>query len=637
MLLEIAAGTLVVATGLWLALGGGRSTSTLFTVGEYSLLALLLLGFLGVRHFAPRAEAASAPVLDRPVEVREDGYVSSDTCRGCHPQHYATWHDSYHRSMTRVASDATVLAPFDGEVLDLHGDAYRVRREGDAPVVDWPERLLVPHVTAPVRRVAMVTGSHHAQVYWLPTGQGRTLELFPFAWRIAERRWIPLEGIFLYPPGTAQETEDKGEWNVLCSRCHATHPKPRIAGLDMDTTAAELGIACESCHGPAEEHVAANRSPFRRFWLHLSGGEDATIVNPESLSPERGAEVCGQCHSVFHFRDRDDTYQFTWKGLPYRPGDELWAERVLANGKRDDNFWSDGMVRTSGREYNGLVRSPCYANAKAGRPVLECTSCHEMHRAADDPRPLAAWQDDQLGVGKDGDGACVGCHPQYDGDEALARHTRHEPASEGSRCMNCHMPNTSYGLLKATRSHEISSPSVEASVATGRPNACNLCHLDRTLGWTAEELREGWGLAPPPLPAEAERVSAAVGWILSGDAAQRALVAWSMGWKPAQDASGREWMAPYLAQLLVDPYAANRFLAARSLRTLPGFGSLEVDSMAPGPARQAARERVFDAITERPPRGAPPATLFGADGHLDLPRFEDLLSVRNNRPVTIKE
>ena len=50
------------------------------------------------------------------------------------------------------------------------------------------------------------------------------------------------------------------------------------------------------------------------------------------------------------------------------------------------------------------------------------------------------------------------------------------------------MPFTTYGLLKTIRSHQISNPSVQATLETGRPNACNLCHLDKTLEWTANAL-----------------------------------------------------------------------------------------------------------------------------------------------------
>ena len=60
-------------------------------------------------------------------------------------------------------------------------------------------------------------------------------------------------------------------------------------------------------------------------------------------------------------------------------------------------------------------------------------------------------------------------------------------------------------------------------------------------------------------------------WLLRGDAGQRALIAWSMGWPPAQRASGTSWMAPSLSVLMNDPYEAVRFIAHRSLRSLPGF------------------------------------------------------------------
>src|SRR5438105_4256458 len=47
-----------------------------------------------------------------PQEVAHDGYVSSDSCRACHPNEYASWHRSYHRTMTQTASAASARAPF---------------------------------------------------------------------------------------------------------------------------------------------------------------------------------------------------------------------------------------------------------------------------------------------------------------------------------------------------------------------------------------------------------------------------------------------------------------------------------------------------------------------------------------------
>jgi hypothetical protein len=107
------------------------------------------------------------------------------------------------------------------------------------------------------------------------------------------------------------------------------------------------------------------------------------------------------------------------------------------------------------------------------------------------------------------------------------------------------MPYTTYGLLKTIRSHQISSPSVKATLETGRPDACNLCHLDKTLAWTAEYLEKWYATPKPQLGDEEQSVAASLLWLLKGDAGQRAIVAQSLGWAPAQQASGTAWIAPF--------------------------------------------------------------------------------------------
>ena len=88
------------------------------------------------------------------------------------------------------------------------------------------------------------------------------------------------------------------------------------------------------------------------------------------------------------------------------------------------------------------------------------------------------------------------------------------------------MPHTTYGLLKAIRSHEIDSPSVQSTLSTGRPNACNLCHLNKSLAWTAEHLTSWYGESPVELSDDERTIAASVLWALRGDAAQRR---WSLG------------------------------------------------------------------------------------------------------------
>jgi hypothetical protein len=202
------------------------------------------------------------------------------------------------------------------------------------------------------------------------------------------------------------------------------------------------------------------------------------------------------------------------------------------------------------------------------------------------------------------------------------------------------MPYTTYGLLRALRSHQISSPTVQASVESGRPNACNLCHLDKTLAWTAGHLADWYRVPAPPLDHDEQTVAASLLWLLKGDAGQRALTAWSMGWKPAQQASGEGWTTPFLIGLLDDPYDAVRFMANRSLRTLPGMQESAYDFMAPHERRLADAGHALTRWQDHRPAGNPtrsPATLYEPDGSLDATAINRLVGQRDDRRVSLRE
>jgi hypothetical protein len=432
----------------------------------------------------------------------------------------------------------------------------------------------------------------------------------------------------------------------------------------MDTTVAELGIACEACHGPGAEHVRANRDPRHRYAQYFDDSPDPSIVNPARLDAERSSQVCGQCHGIHRPRQalpRESRLPDDWRdhGLSYRPGEDLEDHRYLVQSSKagerrfeeirffdphllEDRFWSDGMVRVSGREYNGLVASPCFVRG-TGERRLGCSSCHRMHPEPGDPRSLEEWAEDQLGVGMDGNGACLQCHERFASERALASHSHHETGSSGSLCANCHMPYTTYGLLKAIRSHTIDSPDLRVPRDTGRPLACNLCHLDKGMGWTRRFLQEWYDAPDIELPPAVSAVPSSLMWLLSGDAGQRALAAWAMGWDAAIEASSTpgSWMAPFLAQLLVDPYDAVRYIAVRSLRRQPGFEDFEYDYMAP----QSERERGVRAAKDRwqalqAVSGAVPhldSLLDDPKGELPPGVFEILYRQRNDGRVSLAE
>lgn len=591
-------------------------------------------------------ERAALDAAEIPQEIRA-GYARSDRCQACHPAQYHSWRRGYHRSMTTYASPQTVHADFDRIQLEGGGYGVRLSRLGDGFFAEMVDPLWIYQVDtgqrpgpAPgeampqaVRRISMVTGSHHMQAFWMPSTEGNSQMSLPFTYLLEDRRWVPRGDVFLHPPDSERHPEQV--WNVSCIRCHSTGGQPLAlgGGWKLDSRVAELGIACEACHGPAEAHVAANRNPLRRYALHLRGGGDPTIVNPARLPAARAAEVCGQCHSL-----SDVTPEIELgTGKTFVPGDELARSQplvrplqptaALAQHLADDPlylrgyFWSDGTIRVSSRDFSGMIESRCN---QGGR--LWCGSCHSLHEG--DPDLLLAPAARGATPTEAGDGACLGCHPALAG-EAGPRHAHHRAGSPGARCVSCHMPYTVYGLLKGIRQHRIDSPRVTGdSGRDHRPNACNLCHVDRGQAWAAAALAR-WYRQPVPaaLAAAAPEPPAVASWLLSGDAILRALAAWHLGWDDARAAAPAPGARiPYLLAALDDPYAAVRYVAARAIRRLDP--TIQVDYLA----EPEARARVAAPLRARWLAETPPAEVERIQREIDA-----LRAARDDTPVRAME
>jgi predicted CXXCH cytochrome family protein len=584
------------------------------------------------------ALAEKVPELGRP-----GGYVSSDTCKSCHPDQYDSWHRSFHRTMTQLPSTETVRGDFENVKLEYAGEKYHLERRGEEFWVDMvdPDWKYVqtlkrasghraedpagPNAPRSRKRITMLTGSHHMQAYWVASDHGNMQFNIPFTYVFHDQRWFPRNDVFLLDPSIQWIQQ---VWNVGCISCHSTAGQPRQDPKSkvLSTRTAELGIACEACHGPAEEHIRANLDPARRYGLHSSSGPDPTIFNPRRRNHVQSSEVCGQCHAIRHNLHKD---QWNKEGVSFWPGESIESKAPLVrydganldapgNEKKrslmEGCFWPDGQVRVSGRDFSAMAASGCYQ-----RGEISCLSCHSMHQYQSNNHQLAR--------GMEGNQACLQCHGDY--AAKLEQHTRHRAGSSGSLCYNCHMPYTTYGLLKGIRSHTINSPSVRSSLDSGRPNACNLCHLDKSLGWTAAKLNDWHGQLVPAMTAEQTNTAAGALGLLKGDAGQRALTAWHMGWGPAQAVSSNAWMPRLLAETLVDPYSTVRYITHRSLKSLPGFERFEYDYIGPVAQRTQARERAIE--TWRGTTRDSSAWLLPED------TIPDLLRQRDNRRMELLE
>ena len=641
-----------------------RASRRLKTLGFILVCCCLPVMFAWAAIGERPPESDDAPVKNRPIVKRENGYVGSAACRACHPGEHESWHHSWHRTMTQVASPETLIGP--PETMHWFGKTWKLfERDGQLLVnSEIPESVRSPQADpfARIERPAVLTtGSHHMQVCWYPIFEDKqSLAMLPFAWVKEAKRWIPRDAVFLTPP-KSNMTSEVGRWSNECIACHATAGTLGLANdpeLDADggftvkfsdanPQVMDFGISCEACHGPGAEHVRANESPLRRYRQHFSDAADDTIVRPSRLSHIQSSQICGQCHSISVTPTTEANVAYAKHGHDFRPGDDLdksSRRKILRCGAREgdrpdlweESFWSDGQVRVSGREYNGLIESPCFQRGK-----MSCISCHKMHPDSS-TRDLEEWSDDQLGHGMRTNSACVQCHQEFASEATLTAHTHHSANSSGSNCYNCHMAYSTYGLLKALRSHTIESPSVATTLTTGRPNACNQCHLDQTLQWSATHLQDWFEQPIPEMSDDQKTVANSILMTLKGDAGQRALMAWSFGWGPAQNASGTDWMAPWLSELMRDNYHAIRYIAERSLKTLPQYSDVDYDFIG-GPQYWAAARAEIDAeFREHFPARYDRETLrrLLLSSEKKSIRSDDvnrLLKTRDNRPVNLGE
>jgi len=189
-------------------------------------------------------------------------------------------------------------------------------------------------------------------------------------------------------------------------------------------------------------------------------------------------------------------------------------------------YHADGQILDEVYEYGSFLQSRMYAVG------VRCSHCHEPH---------------SLKLRAPGNAVCTACHTagpppalshvDMRGLKAKAydepAHHFHKPGGPGSRCVDCHAPAKSYMVVDPRRDHSFRIPRPDLSVKLGTPNACNVCHADRSPKWAADAIARWYGPALRKEPHYGEALhagrtgkpGAAEGLVrLAGDTAAPAIV-----------------------------------------------------------------------------------------------------------------
>jgi hypothetical protein len=140
--------------------------------------------------------------------------------------------------------------------------------------------------------------------------------------------------------------------------------------------------------------------------------------------------------------------------------------------------------------------------------------------------------------------------------------------------------------------HDISVPQPQLTAAQAVPNACNLCHLDKSVNWAIHESQRLWPdryrATQPSSDAQFE-MAEGPRMLFAGDALTRALAAEAMGGDGMMKPDP-QWAAPYLVEAFADNYPIVRFFAANGLAADP-WKIPKPDYLAAAPVRQAALDQ----------------------------------------------
>lgn len=410
-----------------------------------------------------KAVSVAALLLAGPSMARDaPGYVGSDACTGCHTEAAEGWAGSHHALAWTEPSPETVVADFDGTEFALDGMIARFREE------DGGYHVTVTETDGETTdyRVHSVVGIEPLQQYLLETAPGR-LQSFDVVWDTERREWFHLYPDQELPPDDGLHwTGPYKNWNGRCAECHATGFEKNYdhATRSFASTQVEVGVGCESCHGPGEAHLDWAEG----LELAESGADlDAYGFTVDFDDTEATIQQCAGCHS------RREAYG-AGNPLPGTPYHDAYNMALLRPGL----YHADGQILDEVYVYGSFLQSRMYAQG------VGCTDCHDAHSVR-----LVA----------EGNAVCTQCHSpegrddfqQVAGDYDSASHHFHEPGTAGAQCRTCHMVEQVYMGVDWRADHSFRVPRPDLAGVTGAPDACTTCHEGRTSDWAAETVA-GW-------------------------------------------------------------------------------------------------------------------------------------------------
>lgn len=397
------------------------------------IISLLVVGLTATAVVASTKSKAGLPE-----------YVGSQACLGCHVEKFVDWEATAHANMmVRIE-----------QFSDLPGDLS----------------LAAPEFQAELKQATMMIAGQRFLARDPVTGDLKYLNV---QWNAAQNQYVSYAG--------------GSSWNANCAGCHTVNYDTKSRSMT------EVGIGCESCHGPGAQHILAR------------GDRSKIVTSADSM-------VCAQCHT-----GRATSPEGTRWPIGYRPGMDIKATGYKWTAF-DPAAAPVEKAYPSWRQYGYWEAS---AHAKATELIIgrgetymarsECVTCHSTDatfrvRAGEkwDPKTLkndgitcVACHDPHKNEFKgqlrmDAQSLCVSCHsvgreklapqkigtvraphaPQADmlwGTGALGGVADTKGAHTSLKCVDCHFTESNH-MFKVIKPADV--------MGTARKDSCSACHAN---------------------------------------------------------------------------------------------------------------------------------------------------------------
>ena len=381
---------------------------------------------------------------------KEAHFVGAAKCQECHKENHAAWKHSRHPKMIQDPNkDPSVVV----------ADFSRLPTDANFALKD----------------AVYTVGGKFKQRFMMrkDINGSEDYVLGNYQWNVQTDKWQKFKPWKYWYKEAYPHDNNELPTSRACDGCHFT-------GFMSQEKRVDTGIACESCHGPASNHVADPKSPIYKASLS---------------DPVRQNEVCLQCH----MRNRDKRLEKQEMSeiygdardypFGYEAGKPLSKYKMVAPfvmGHETKEFYANGAAKKNRTQGNEFVHS------MKGKHGITCINCHNPHTL----EPTAEKNT--------GNELCMKCHtfgsiigPHQD---SLEKHTRHKADSKGSLCVECHMPKVGRHTGKSpltVRSHLFGFTTPDETVNYNMPyetNACYACHKeDRDMPTLQDDL-EKWGM-----------------------------------------------------------------------------------------------------------------------------------------------